>query len=114
MISITGGLQAMYNSNMREKTPLELEQELSQAKNRIRDLLKSETEYKLENERLNNIINELEKWLLEENKKKQKWYNEQLSTNDKRYYNEKYLTSLTMINVFFDKLQELKENKQWK
>ena len=47
MISITGGLQAMYNSNMREKTPLELEQELSQAKCRIRDLLKSETEYKL-------------------------------------------------------------------
>ena len=58
MISITGGLQAMYNSNMREKTPLELEQELSQAKCRIRDLLKSETEYKLENERLHNIINE--------------------------------------------------------
>ena len=59
-------------------------------------------------ERLNNIINELEKWLLEESKKKQKWYNEQLSTNDKRYYEENYLTSLTMINVFFDKLQELK------
>lgn len=63
MISITGGLQAMYNSNMREKTPLELEQELSQAKNRIRDLLKSETEYKLENERLNNVINGMEKFL---------------------------------------------------
>ena len=59
-------------------------------------------------ERLNNIINELEKWLLEEHKKKQKWYNEQLSINDRRYYKEKYLTSLTMINVFFDKLQELK------
>ena len=63
---------------------------------------------KSENERLNNIINELEKWLLEEHKKKQKWYNEQLSTNDKRYYEEKYLTSLTMINVFFDKIKELK------
>ena len=61
-----------------------------------------------ENKRLNNIINELEQWLLEEHKKKQKWYNEQLSTNDKRYYEEKYLTSLTMINVFFDKIKELK------
>lgn len=65
-------------------------------------------ELKEEIERLNNIINELEKWLLEEHKKKQKWYNEQLSTNDKRYYEEKYLTSLTMINVFFDKIKELK------
>lgn len=27
MISITDGLQAIYNSNMREKTPLELERE---------------------------------------------------------------------------------------
>ena len=66
-----------------------------------------EDNYK-EIERLNNIINELEKWLVEEHKKKQKWYNEQLSINDKRYYEEKYLTSLTLINVIFDKLQELK------
>ena len=71
---------------------------------------KKEREMQQEIDRLNNIINELEKWLLEENKKKQKWYNEQLSTNDKRYYEETYLTSLTMINVFFDKLQELKRS----
>lgn len=58
-----------------------------------------------------NIIKELEKWLLEKNKKKQKWYNEQLSTNDKRYFEENYLITLTMINVFFDKLQELK--RRW-
>lgn len=72
-----------------------------------------EDNYK-EIERLNNIINELEKWLVEEHKKKQKWYNEQLSINDKRYYEEKYLTSLTLINVIFDKLQELKGEIKWR
>lgn len=49
MISITGGLQAIYNSNMREKTPLELERE-----NR---LLRQQLD------QLTNNWNELEEWL---------------------------------------------------
>ena len=97
MISITGGLQAMYNSNMREKTPLELEQELSQAKCRIRDLLKSETEYKLENERLNNIINKIEKYI---------------ELEIEHCYNEgSTIEEFNKICDISSKLQELKENK---
>lgn len=49
MISITDGLQAIYNSNMREKTPLELERE-----NR---LLRQQLD------QLTNNWNELEEWL---------------------------------------------------
>ena len=38
MISITEGLQAIYNSNMREKTPLELERENRMLKQHITQL----------------------------------------------------------------------------
>ena len=38
MISITDGLQAIYNSNMKEKTPLELEREIRQLTNNWNEL----------------------------------------------------------------------------
>jgi spore coat protein CotF len=55
MISITDGLQALYNSNMREKTPLELERENRLLRQQITQLT--------------NNWNELEEWI-----KKNSWY----------------------------------------
>ena len=49
MISITSGLQAIYNSNMKEKTPVELERENRLLRQQIQELT--------------NNWNELEKWL---------------------------------------------------
>lgn len=49
MISITDGLQAIYNNNMREKTPLELERENRLLRQQI--------------DQLTNNWNELEEWL---------------------------------------------------
>ena len=51
MISITDGLRVIYNSNMREKTPLELERENRLLRQQI--------------DQLTNNWNELEEWLKE-------------------------------------------------
>ena len=61
-------------------------------------------------ERLNNIIDELEKWLLSE----QERYRDYLSTrptNDSEY-NSKYATqsALVQLDVVLDKLKELKDS----
>jgi len=84
--------------------------------NRILDLLKDNTEYKLENERLNNIINELDKWLNHSIES----INEKLdnardksgiiySMND--YQILRLRTFRTKMNEVLDKLKELKEKK---
>ena len=54
MISITDGLQAIYNSNMREKTPLELERENRLLRQQI--------------DQLTNNWNELEKYIKQQMK----------------------------------------------
>ena len=59
-------------------------------------------------ERLNNIINELEKWLNEYYKSNRKWYNFELSNHDKKYFEETYRNTEFMIVKFLDKLKELK------
>lgn len=61
--------------------------------------------------RLNNIINELEKWLNEYYKSNRKWYNTELSNHDKQYYEEIYRNTEFMIVKFLKQLKELKENK---
>lgn len=61
MTSIINGLQAIYNSNMREKTPLELERENRMLKQQITQLT--------------NNWNELEEWLQNE-------YNEWSTVDD--------------------------------
>ena len=60
-------------------------------------------------ERLNNIINELEKWLNEYYKSNRKWYNTELSNHDKQYYGEIYRNTEFMIVKFLKQLKELKE-----
>lgn len=62
-----------------------------------------------ENHRLNNIINELEKWLNEYYKSNRKWYNTELSNHDKQYYGEIYRNTEFMIVKFLKQLKELKE-----
>lgn len=61
-----------------------------------------------ENNRLNNIINELEKWLNEYYKSNRKWYNTELSNHDKQYYGEIYRNTEFMIVKFLKQLKELK------
>ena len=63
-------------------------------------------------ERLNNIINELEKWLNEYYKSNRKWYNTELSNHDKQYYGEIYRNTEFMIVKFLKQLKELKENNK--
>ena len=74
-------------------------------------LMKYCIEREQEIDRLNNIINELEKWLLSE----QERYRDYLSTrptNDSEY-NSKYATqcALVQLDEVLDKLKELKESK---
>lgn len=88
--------------------------------NRIHDLLKDNTEYKLENERLNNIINGLEKWLnhsiesinekLKEDKEEIKVENG-MCKNMNDYQILRLRTFRTKMNEVLNKLKELKENK---
>lgn len=66
---------------------------------------------KQEIDRLNNIINELEKWLNEYYKSNRKWYNAELSNHDKQYYEEIYRNTEFMIVKFLKQLKKLKENK---
>ena len=70
-----------------------LKNHIQDQRNRIHDLLIDNTEYKLENERLNNIINEIEKYIKE---------NSYIDNWDDR-------TILT--NYLLEYIQELKENK---
>lgn len=61
MISITSRLQAMYNSNFKEKTPLELEKEAKELKQRIdKAIEKIKREYYINQHEWNDrIINEV-------------------------------------------------------
>jgi DNA integrity scanning protein DisA with diadenylate cyclase activity len=84
MISITGGLQSLYNSNMIEKTPLELERENRMLKQQI--------------EELTNNWNELEEWVQSE-------YN--------RYFNDTENLVLSNVETMdysrmLDKMKEIK------
>ena len=54
-----GALRYVYDENKKK------DKEILEMKHRINDLIKDNTEYKLENLRLNNIINEYENWLNE-------------------------------------------------
>ncbi len=80
MISITDGLRVIYNSNMREKTPLELERENRLLRQQI--------------DQLTNNWNELEEWL-EESKKICKENDNNIGVN--------------FINIVLDKMKEIKE-----
>lgn len=73
--------------------------EKAEATERIHDLLKENTEWKLENQRLNNVLNELEKWL----KKERDYYFENYYYSDFNAYGSK-------LNDVLDKLNELKES----
>ena len=81
MISITDGLQAIYNSNMREKTPLELERENRLLREQI--------------DQLTNNWNELEEWI-----KKNSWY---YNTSDGCQWVDQF--------KLLDKMKEIKEGK---
>ena len=61
-------------------------------------------------EKLNNIINELEKWLNEYYKSNRKWYNAELSNHDKQYYEEIYRNTEFMIVKFLKQLKKLKDS----
>ena len=74
----------------------------------LRDTIDNQKE---EIDRLNNIINELEKWLNEYYKSNRKWYNAELSNHDKQYYEEIYRNTEFMIVKFLKQLKKLKENK---
>lgn len=67
---------------------------------------------KKEIDRLNNIINGLEKWLNEYYKSNRKWYNTELSNHDKQYYGEIYRNTEFMIVKFLKQLKELKEKHE--
>ena len=69
------------------------------------------TNLQKENERLNNIIDELEKWLNEYYESNRKWYNFELSNHDKKYYEETYRNTEFMIVKFLKQLKELKEGE---
>ena len=58
MISVTSGIYCTYNNNIKEKTPLELEQELSKANKEIERLNK-------ENKNLKKIIFEARKMIFD-------------------------------------------------
>lgn len=62
-----------------------------------------------ENERLTNILNELEKWLNEYYQSNRKWYNYELTTHDKKFYEREYRNTEFMIEKFIKQLKELKE-----
>ena len=63
-------------------------------------------------ERLNNIIDELEKWLNEYYKSNRKWYNYELTTHDRKLYGSEYRNTEFMIVKFIKQLNELKgDNK---
>ena len=55
-------------------------------------------EYQVENRRLNNILNELEKWLID------------LKTPKTNYWGDRGYTYMLKIDVILDKLNELKES----
>lgn len=62
--------------------------------------------------RLNNIINKLEKWLNEYYENNRKWYNTELSNHDRKYYEREYRNTEFMIVKFKKQLNELKgDNK---
>ena len=82
MISITDGLQAIYNSNMREKTPLELERENRMLKQQIQELT--------------NNWNELEEWL---------------KADCKELYRDAGYRHNIICEVL-DKMKEIKENNK--
>lgn len=63
-------------------------------------------------ERLNNIIDELEKWLNEYYESNRKWYNTELSNPDRKYYEREYRNTEFMIVKFKKQLNILKgDNK---
>lgn len=63
-------------------------------------------------ERLNNIIDELEKWLNEYYESNRKWYNYELTTHDRELYEREYRNTEFMIVKFIKQLNELKgDNK---
>ena len=78
--------------------------ETANLKKRINDLLKENTEWKLENNRLNNIINELEKWL-EDNLGN-------CRTNQNYTSNQIYNLKEDIYYRCLDKLKTLKENNK--
>ena len=83
MISITDGLQAIYNSNMREKTPLELEKENRELKQQL--------------DQLTNNWNELEETIRKDHEKCKNIYDNF----------ERSITAYT--KTLLDKMKEIKE-----
>ena len=63
-------------------------------------------------DRLNNIINELEKWLDDFYKSNRKWYNNELTPHDREYYKGYYIDTEAMLVKFIKKLKELKEKNK--
>lgn len=82
MISIIDGLQAIYNSNMREKTPLELERENRLLRQQI--------------DQLTNNWNELEEWLKD------------MKTPKQDNFGDYGYTWALKIDVILDKMKEIK------
>ena len=81
------------------------------------EILSLETAKKLEtlekeNKRLNNIIDELEKWLNEYYESNRKWYNTELSNHDRKYFEREYRNTEFMIVKFKKQLNELKEESK--
>ena len=66
-LELIGMIAEANNKNLEliEETN-KLEDEIERLKNRIYDLIKDCNQYVLENDRLNNIINELEEWIKED------------------------------------------------
>ena len=85
MISITSGLQAIYNSNMKEKTPLELEKENRLLRQQITQLT--------------NNWNELEEWLKDFKR---------LYEGNEFQNNAKFCIT---VDQALDKMKEIKEGK---
>lgn len=78
----------------------------------LSNAVKNQYEYHKEIERLNNIMDELEKWLNEYYESNRKWYNTELSNHDRKYYEREYRNTEFMIVKFKKQLNELKgDNK---
>lgn len=75
----------------------------------VANLISQDLEKDKEINRLNNIINELEKWLNEYYESNRKWYNNDLTLHDRKYYESDYRSTEFMIVKFLRQLKELKE-----
>ena len=91
-----------YNKKIKHPTYLKMQEEIERLKDDNKYLNKVNIELSSENQRLNNIINELEKWVVESIEK----YTEDYL--DWKYDRNVYLAGSKKLQNVLDKLQELK------